>query len=81
MTDTPVYFHGVATRPELGGCYVLRAGLRAFITEQIYIHGLLFWKGLVLDPEPWVNVWYGNGFYSPVPGASNELDIMHETPY
>lgn len=68
------YLTSPAIAPELGGMYRLRAGLSAVITETLPIQGFLFWRGLILETGMRV-IWYGNGQYSPVDHARNELDI------
>lgn len=67
--------------PVLGGFYDLRAGLRTFVYEQRSIHGVRFWKGVLLAPGSGDVLWYFNGQYSPVKGNHHELDIVAETSY
>lgn len=73
------YLIGKAIRPKVGGFYNLRAGLVAFIFDQTELYGLTYWRGYLMDSPPVVILWYSTGSYSPVPGASHELDIMNLT--
>ncbi len=73
-------------RPQPGGFYRLRAGLTACVIEPFDIsftahggrHVSRWWRGLLVDGAAGPILWYHDGNYSPVRGATHELDIVAE---
>lgn len=69
------YLTGKSIRPQVGGFYLLRAGLRCFIYDSYDLYGVTFFRGHILDQVPVVVFWYAHGGYAPG-GVAHELDIM-----
>lgn len=69
------YSNAPACRPQVGGFYNLRAGLRAFIFDSYELYGIRYFRGNILDQVPVVIFWYPNGCYAPG-GAHHELDLI-----
>lgn len=70
-----IYRTGKPIRPQVGGFYELRAGLRCFIFDSYKLYGVTFFRGYLLDSVPVVVFWYSHGGYAPG-GDANELDTM-----